>query len=186
MNKSIKTRVRESLRDALSLCRLRAIARLSQLESAKEDSLKLLPRIFSKAVSEECSLESVAGSSIGLKFIMEIEEHSAKNILLRLSVLFLESTGCYHEVIRVCDSIIRVTSPAPSWVLSCRGWAWLSILVQIERKKIFSAGVCQPDNMYSLRNILLGREGVAVAIGVLESALAAEAVQCYEVSAILW
>ena len=45
-NLKIKTRVREDLRQILILARIRAIAKLSQFESAKKDALQLLPTIF--------------------------------------------------------------------------------------------------------------------------------------------
>jgi hypothetical protein len=45
-NPKIKTRVREDLRQILLLARIRAIAKLSQFESAKKDALQLLPMIF--------------------------------------------------------------------------------------------------------------------------------------------
>ena len=44
--KAIKTRVRESIRDIICLCRLRAIAKLRQYDSAKKDAILLLPIIF--------------------------------------------------------------------------------------------------------------------------------------------
>ena len=44
--KAIKTRVRESIRNIICLCRLRAIAKLRQYNSAKKDAILLLPSLF--------------------------------------------------------------------------------------------------------------------------------------------
>ena len=105
--------MRDGLRDVLSLCRLRAVALLSQIEAAKEESLKLLPRLFLKVnadigdnlKSKTQSLEFEVHSHIELRFTLDVEESSLKNVLLRLSVLFLESTECFSEVIRVCETL---------------------------------------------------------------------------------
>ena len=51
-------------------------------------------------------LESGFEKSKELKLLIPIEEHSAKNTLLRLSIGFLEATECYSEVIRVCGLLI--------------------------------------------------------------------------------
>ena len=102
--------MRDGLRDVLSLCRLRAVARLSQIEAAKEESLKLLPRLFLKVNADigdnlKSKTEFEVHSHIELRFTLDVEESSLKNVLLRLSVLFLESTECFSEVIRVCETL---------------------------------------------------------------------------------
>ena len=45
--------------------------------------------------------------STNLVLIMNIDENSANNFLLRLALGLLETTECYAEVIRLCDKIIK-------------------------------------------------------------------------------
>ena len=50
VQETVKSRVSDNLWNLLTLARIRAIARLSQYETAKNDAITLLPSIFKKEI----------------------------------------------------------------------------------------------------------------------------------------
>jgi tetratricopeptide (TPR) repeat protein len=164
--------IKEELRHLLILTRIKAMTRLSQLESARNDAVSLLPEIFLNSIDSE---DITTDIQLLLPLTMD-QMKSTKSIRLRLAVVLLASLGCYAEGARICDLLIstNVGVGVASWVSAEKTWIYLKNLIHEKRKNIRDLGICLGQNRYSYRDILIDQKEIILIVKAFQETLRLE------------
>lgn len=171
--------IKEELRHLLILTRIKAMTRLSQLESARNEATALLPEIFFKSDNSEDSSTKI---ELLLPLIID-QVKSTKSIRLRLAVTLLTSLGCYTEGQRICDLLISNNRGGSSWISAEKTWIFLKNLILEKRKEVHDRGICLGQNKYSYRDILIDQKEVILIVKTFQETLKLEenSIACSEI-----